>query len=126
MILRRAFAASLVLLSARCTAPNPIVKTDRGHPASADAPASPAPHWSKTLAIAEPVNPSATQKLEPHGAMQDTPHGSTAASAQSGNTPADQHATQLYTCPMHPEIVTEEPGRCPKCGMKLVPMKGGG
>jgi len=27
----------------------------------------------------------------------------------------------LYTCPMHPEVVSEEPGRCPSCGMKLMP-----
>ena len=26
----------------------------------------------------------------------------------------------LYSCPMHPEIVSEKPGRCPKCGMVLV------
>ena len=26
-----------------------------------------------------------------------------------------------YTCPMHPEVVSEEPGHCPECGMKLVP-----
>jgi Cu(I)/Ag(I) efflux system membrane fusion protein len=27
---------------------------------------------------------------------------------------------QLYTCGMHPEIISEEPGYCPICGMKLV------
>ena len=27
-----------------------------------------------------------------------------------------------YTCPMHPEIVRDEPGDCPKCGMALEPM----
>src|ERR1700757_223052 len=27
-----------------------------------------------------------------------------------------------YTCPMHPEIVRDRPGSCPKCGMALVPM----
>ena len=26
-----------------------------------------------------------------------------------------------YCCPMHPEIVSEEPGSCPECGMTLVP-----
>src|ERR671924_1700624 len=26
-----------------------------------------------------------------------------------------------YVCPMHPEVVSEEPGKCPKCGMKLLP-----
>ena len=28
----------------------------------------------------------------------------------------------LYTCPMHPEILTREPGDCPKCGMPLEPL----
>ncbi len=26
-----------------------------------------------------------------------------------------------YTCPMHPEIRRDAPGRCPECGMELVP-----
>jgi len=25
-----------------------------------------------------------------------------------------------YTCPMHPEVISDEPGNCPKCGMDLV------
>lgn len=33
---------------------------------------------------------------------------------------------QLWTCGMHPDIVLEEPGDCPICGMKLVPLKGKG
>ena len=27
----------------------------------------------------------------------------------------------LYTCPMHPEVVQDQPGSCPKCGMALEP-----
>ena len=29
----------------------------------------------------------------------------------------------LYTCVMHPEVVQDHPGNCPKCGMKLVEKK---
>ena len=31
-----------------------------------------------------------------------------------GNRPA------TYTCPMHPEVQSPQPGNCPKCGMKLI------
>lgn len=30
---------------------------------------------------------------------------------------------QLYTCGMHPEIISDEPGLCPICEMQLVPIK---
>jgi Cu+-exporting ATPase len=45
--------------------------------------------------------------------MTDTGHAhkaKTGPEIQSGNT---------YTCPMHPEIVQDHPGDCPKCGMAL-------
>jgi hypothetical protein len=34
------------------------------------------------------------------------------------------HATDAYVCPMHPEVRSDKPGNCPKCGMKLVNGKG--
>ncbi len=30
---------------------------------------------------------------------------------------------QEYTCPMHPEVMQDKPGNCPKCGMTLVLVK---
>ena len=32
-------------------------------------------------------------------------------------------STQRYTCPMHPEIIRNEPGACPICGMNLVSLE---
>lgn len=31
-------------------------------------------------------------------------------------------AGTMYTCPMHPEVVSDHPGSCPKCGMALEPI----
>ena len=42
------------------------------------------------------------------------------------NQPASgggQAAVQKWTCPMHPEVIADKPGQCPKCGMTLVPLK---
>lgn len=36
---------------------------------------------------------------------------------------AHQHSKETkYTCPMHPQIIKDEPGKCPICSMDLVPM----
>ncbi len=32
-------------------------------------------------------------------------------------------APELWTCPMHPEVIRDEPGSCPICGMDLVPVE---
>ena len=39
--------------------------------------------------------------------------------------PATPGAT-VYTCPMHPEVRSDRPGFCPKCGMALEPVLGAG
>lgn len=35
------------------------------------------------------------------------------------NSVADSTDTKTYTCPMHPEVISDKPGSCPKCGMEL-------
>ncbi len=46
----------------------------------------------------------------------------------NGQTPAQnktvKQQTVKYTCPMHPEVIQDKPGKCPKCGMELVEKKG--
>ena len=37
-----------------------------------------------------------------------------------------QHQKQQYTCSMHPQIIRDEPGNCPLCGMVLIPLKSSG
>jgi len=55
-----------------------------------------------------------------HQPGEEHPPSVAAASGVAG----EQQNTQKYTCLMHPEVKTEHPGNCPKCGMKLVPLKG--
>lgn len=46
--------------------------------------------------------------------------------SSNGNETTLPAEKQLYTCGMHPDVISEEPGDCPICGMKLVPKKGTG
>ncbi len=50
-----------------------------------------------------------------------------AFAAQVYDFDVDEIRTQTeYVCPMHPEVVSDEPGSCPKCGMALVPREAAG
>ncbi|MBA4189278.1 MAG: copper-translocating P-type ATPase [Planctomycetaceae bacterium] len=53
-----------------------------------------------------------------------TKPAATGHSCCHGGSPAPtvQASNGTYTCPMHPEIVQQGPGTCPKCGMALEPM----
>lgn len=39
-----------------------------------------------------------------------------------GGSQAAEHEGMLWTCGMHPQVIQEEPGQCPICGMDLVPL----
>jgi Cu(I)/Ag(I) efflux system membrane fusion protein len=49
------------------------------------------------------------------GSAQDT-----VVAGDSAAEHALKHADPAYRCPMHPDVVSDEPGECPICGMKLV------
>jgi hypothetical protein len=42
--------------------------------------------------------------------------------AQTPNSSAKKNGSSkiTYTCTMHPDVITDQPGKCLKCGMKLV------
>jgi len=46
-----------------------------------------------------------------------------AQSATDAKPSSTAPAAQKYTCPMHPEVISDKPGKCPKCGMNLVVLK---
>lgn len=43
-------------------------------------------------------------------------HSSTKQETKS----TEQAVKVQYTCSMHPEVISDKPGKCPKCGMDLV------
>ncbi len=40
------------------------------------------------------------------------------AQTKAGKEDTTKHTT-LYSCPMHPDVTSDKPGKCPKCGMDL-------
>jgi hypothetical protein len=52
-------------------------------------------------------------------------HGGHGSRSSRGTSPVagTSRAGGTFTCPMHPEVVSKQPGACPKCGMTLVPRR---
>lgn len=58
-----------------------------------------------------------------HGASSPTPTPKAAPTKQVTPTPTPKAAEPVYACPMHAEVRDTKPSTCPKCGMKLEPVK---
>lgn len=43
----------------------------------------------------------------------------TSATAAPADTAAAAATAVQYTCPMHPDVLSDKPGQCPQCGMEL-------
>jgi len=41
----------------------------------------------------------------------------------TGTKSEKNEAMKTYTCPMHPDVISEKPGKCPRCGMDLTEKK---
>ena len=45
------------------------------------------------------------------------------ARAHEKDKPKTDEAATVYVCPMHPDVTSDKPGKCPKCGMTMVARK---
>lgn len=72
----------------------------------------------KEVAADQPGNP------DQPSAAHDTDHATAAPAPTEAKPAPTPDAGDRYTCSMHPEIIQSEPGKCPKCGMKLKKIDG--
>jgi ssDNA-binding Zn-finger/Zn-ribbon topoisomerase 1 len=78
----------------------------------------------KTIKSAAPRPAAPKKKAIPRPAAPAEKPGAKMDMAEQTEAPVVQADKKIiYTCPMHPEVRTDKPGNCPKCGMKLIPEK---
>lgn len=76
------------------------------------APGHPESHTLHASDVAPAQQPAAHSPQNPSGNI-----------ASVSERDAAKESAAQYICPMHPDVVRTEPGKCPKCGMKLVLQK---
>jgi len=115
---------TLAVLLAACGGTRGVVPSDEPL-ARGSAPAVSEPAWMPPLAPDAFDAPAAVSAAEA-AKSGDAPTAHVHPGAPSDvPSPEHQHEqTQTgYTCPMHPDVTSAAPGKCPKCGMTLVPRR---
>jgi Heavy metal binding domain len=99
-------------------ASEPKPRPSRLDPASPEAQES-APLTFGSLADDAGAQLAATSSRADAGGAPPAREPGSQVGAHSGDASSADRMT--YTCPMHPKVISDHPGNCPKCGMKLVP-----
>ncbi len=68
---------------------------------------------------------SARQDTSRQRAAHQHSHDSAAGTGQKAMS-SEQETSTTYTCSMHPQVRQDEPGKCPICGMDLIPAEESG
>ncbi|MBN9518925.1 hypothetical protein J0H58_10465 [bacterium] len=112
--------ALLLLASAGCVGPVEIAPLPYAHPANPDAPAgdtAPAGSLLGPAAGESPADGAMTGPKMSHdmgGMKMPADHGGMTSDTKAAA------AAEPYQCPMHSEVRSDKPGKCPICGMKMV------
>jgi hypothetical protein len=75
-----------------------------------------------TLAMAAEAGDLTRDGIDVHGKSSAAPASPGDQTTSMSASPAGTKDV-LYTCVMHPEVISDKPGKCPKCGMTLVVKK---
>lgn len=62
---------------------------------------------------------SKSEKVKEGAPTETTPPATTTMDTTTKPEVIKPIAEQLYSCPMHPEVIGKKDEKCPKCGMKL-------
>jgi hypothetical protein len=90
---------------ASCAHELPLEATDAGNP------------QAKTVAVDEGSGVLGAD----FNADSIAPGGAAASGGHEHHHGAAEAAPSAYTCMHHPEVISDKRGKCPKCGMDLVP-----
>ncbi len=110
-------ALAAVVGCARIQPPQPTAD----HPANPQAARAGDADLSEVLAVHEEDLPTTPPEMR-QGMMHRGHRNIDAGTTNEGSSSAEKAKT--CTCPTHPEVTADKPGKCPGCGMNLVP-KGG-
>lgn len=123
MLIRIAMAGTLTLL-AGCAVKILEPASSTHHPANAGAITTDLPTVGSNLVPAKKQSihetDPFTSSAKPSGIESQDHTGHDAPATAESMTPSVDEPAAMYVCPMHADVTSAEPGRCPKCKMKLV------